>query len=179
METQIVMTTDLPTSSTDTSVFDFQAWTDAQLQRTEQALSAWVGPLPRSYHRRHSIALAALVTMVVARSVRCASCLGCGQERGVWFSASLSHLRHLHLLWWAWWPATIPLLLAVVPAAKRYPALFWAAVVNLGVHMLIGHKEYRFVWLSVELLLLLAALGSAEWGRRWRGRRGVAMVAAR
>ena len=43
METQIVMTTDLPTSSTDTSVFDFQAWTDAQLQRTEQALSAWVG----------------------------------------------------------------------------------------------------------------------------------------
>ena len=43
METQIVMTTDLPTSSTDTSVFDFQAWTDAQLLRTEQALSAWVG----------------------------------------------------------------------------------------------------------------------------------------
>src|SRR3546814_8294917 len=46
-----------------------------------------------------------------------------------------------------WQLAAIPLLM-LVRSVKPYQPLFWAAVVNLGVHMLIGHKEYRFIFLS-------------------------------
>jgi phosphatidylinositol glycan class B len=55
--------------------------------------------------------------------------------------------------------------------ARRYPALFWAAVVNLAVHMAIPHKEYRFVLLTTGLLILLEAIGTgdviAAAQRRW------------
>src|SRR3546814_1907663 len=46
-----------------------------------------------------------------------------------------------------WQLAAIPLLM-LARSVKPYQPLFWAAVVNLGVHMLIGHKEYRFIFLS-------------------------------
>jgi hypothetical protein len=43
-----------------------------------------------------------------------------------------------------------------------------AAVVGDGsreyrVHNLIGHKEYRFIFLSVAPFIIIAALGSADW----------------
>lgn len=60
-------------------------------------------------------------------------------------------------------------------AGRRYWPLILALVVNIAVHTLIGHKEYRFVWLSVFMILVLAGIGSvnvAEWliARRWPGR---------
>jgi hypothetical protein len=36
------------------------------------------------------------------------------------------------------------------------------AVANIAVHQLIGHKEYRYLWLSMQALLLVAALGSVN-----------------
>jgi hypothetical protein len=48
----------------------------------------------------------------------------------------------------------------------------FAAVFNLAVHSLIGHKEYRFIELTSATLVLLAAIGSIsiihriEWRRR-------------
>ena len=65
-----------------------------------------------------------------------------------------------------WWWAMVPILALMLPAIGRYPALFWAAIANIGVHMLIGHKEYRFILLSTEVFLLLAAIGSAELIKR-------------
>ncbi len=65
-----------------------------------------------------------------------------------------------------WWWAMIPIFALMLPAIGRYPALFWAAIVNIGVHMLIGHKEYRFILLSTEVFILLAAIGSAELVKR-------------
>lgn len=57
-------------------------------------------------------------------------------------------------------------LLAIVPlsilGARRYPVLMAVALVNLLAHSLIPHKEYRFVLLSVAVLVVLAALGSAD-----------------
>ena len=40
--------------------------------------------------------------------------------------------------------------------------LLVAALVNLALHQLINHKEYRYIWLSIEILLLIAAFGSVD-----------------
>jgi hypothetical protein len=57
-------------------------------------------------------------------------------------------------------------LVAAVPlvwlGAKRYPVLFWMALVHFLFHSLIAHKEYRFVLLSGALVVILAALGTAD-----------------
>jgi hypothetical protein len=37
---------------------------------------------------------------------------------------------------------------------------------------LIGHKEYRFIFLSVTLFIIIAALGSADWIQWLRAKRG-------
>ena len=55
------------------------------------------------------------------------------------------------------------LLLALVSGWRRAPLLLAVAVVNIAVHSLIGHKEYRFILLSIVLIVIVAALGSAEW----------------
>ena len=69
-------------------------------------------------------------------------------------------------LYWRW--AALPILLLIIPAAGRHRTLLWVAVANIAFHMLIGHKEYRFVFLSVTIFLLLAALGSADLVERLR-----------
>src|SRR3546814_11790442 len=50
------------------------------------------------------------------------------------------------------------------------------AVVHLLFHSLIGHKEYRFVLLTAALLVILAAIGTADL-LRWVPR-GRLMIAA-
>lgn len=67
-----------------------------------------------------------------------------------------------------WGLAVVPLILLAALGARRYPALFWAAMVNLGVHMLIGHKEYRFIFLTVSIFVILAAMGSVDLMERLR-----------
>ena len=55
------------------------------------------------------------------------------------------------------------LLVVIVPLAIwggiKHPALFSAALVHLVVHSLIGHKEWRFVFLVQVVLIMLAGLG--------------------
>jgi len=46
--------------------------------------------------------------------------------------------------------------------ARRFPALLLAAIVIVGLHSAIPHKEYRFVLLGVDLFVLLSAIGSAD-----------------
>lgn len=67
------------------------------------------------------------------------------------------------VLWVASWQFAIliiPFLMLV--GWRRYPALAAAALVNLVLHQLIDHKEYRYIWLTMEIVLLLAALGSVD-----------------
>jgi len=81
---------------------------------------------------------------------------------------------------WGWW------LLAIVPLVRigmrRVPALGWAGIVNLLVHSLIAHKEYRFVEFSAVAFVLVAAIGSvdvAAWlGARLRASRAALALAA-
>jgi len=61
-------------------------------------------------------------------------------------------------------------------APRRYRPLLVAVVVNVVVHSVIGHKEYRFIWLSVFLILVLAAIASVEVLDRWLARRAPGRV---
>jgi hypothetical protein len=79
----------------------------------------------------------------------------------------LGYLLTLIILWGF---ALAPLLLLLFPVFRPYRALIWAAVVNILVHSAIGHKEYRFIFLTVAILVVVAAIGSAELVRRLRER---------
>ena len=74
----------------------------------------------------------------------------------------------VYLTWlgimWSFALAAIPLL--ILPVLKPYRALIAAAVFNLLLHGLIGHKEYRFIFLTVAILVVVAAIGSAKLVRR-------------
>lgn len=70
-----------------------------------------------------------------------------------------------------WSVAIVPLAWAIWRGFRHAPLLLAVALVNLGCHSLIGHKEYRFIFLSVVLLIIVAALGSADWIQSLRARR--------
>ncbi|VIO80995.1 hypothetical protein CI41S_76440 [Bradyrhizobium ivorense] len=70
------------------------------------------------------------------------------------------------------WSAAIVLPLAAIWRGRRHaPLLLAVALVNLIFHSLIAHKEYRFIFLSVVLFTIVAALGSADWVQALRARR--------
>jgi phosphatidylinositol glycan class B len=77
-------------------------------------------------------------------------------------------IAYLYLLLFMWWGATLLLLCALRRGWRHSPLLIVAAIVNLAFHSLIEHKEYRFIFLSVALLIIAAALGSADWSRMMR-----------
>lgn len=77
--------------------------------------------------------------------------------------AGLGHpLTYVALLFQSWKAAFLVLPILVVAGWRRHPALLVAALVNLALHQLINHKEYRYIWLSIEILLLIAAFGSVD-----------------
>ena len=81
-------------------------------------------------------------------------------------------------LLWQWW--SVPLLVGVRFGWRICPPLIVAALVNALLHSLIGHKEYRFVFLTDAALVILSAIG---WGvllqmaaRRWPARARIAAI---
>jgi hypothetical protein len=82
-------------------------------------------------------------------------------------------LAYAQMLAFAWGAALLPLLLLPIAVIRQYRPLLAAAAVNLLVHSLIGHKEYRFIFLSVAILVIVAAIGSAELLLRARPRLSV------
>ena len=74
-----------------------------------------------------------------------------------------------YFLYWKTAALVIPFLVLMV--WRQHRALAIAAIANIAVHQLIGHKEYRYLWLSMQILLLLAAFGSVEVLRSKLGRR--------
>ncbi|WP_260597521.1 hypothetical protein [Sphingomonas endolithica] len=81
---------------------------------------------------------------------------------------------------WSWW--LIPAIIGVRFGWRQCPGLLAAAAVTLLLHSVIPHKEYRFVFLTVAAVTLLAAFGWGELiaiaGRRWGASkaRGVAIA---
>ena len=77
-----------------------------------------------------------------------------------------------------YWGAMAPLIVAMsFLAGRRYALLMIAAWANIAVHQLIGHKEWRYLWFSVEILLILAAIGSVNIAGRFVAGRDRAVVA--
>ncbi|WP_426437652.1 4-amino-4-deoxy-L-arabinose transferase [Bradyrhizobium genosp. P] len=81
-----------------------------------------------------------------------------------------SAATYLVSFWMVWSLAIVPLLWAIWRGARHTPLLLAVALVNLVFHSVIGHKEYRFIFLSVVLLIIVAALGSADWIRSLRAK---------
>ncbi|MGN1290850.1 MAG: 4-amino-4-deoxy-L-arabinose transferase, partial [Bradyrhizobium sp.] len=69
------------------------------------------------------------------------------------------------------WSVAILLPLAAIWRGWRHaPLLLTVALFNLVFHSLITHKEYRFVFLSLVLFIIVAALGSADWVQSLRAK---------
>jgi hypothetical protein len=62
------------------------------------------------------------------------------------------------------------IVIGAISAGRRYHPLLFAAVANFAVHSLIGHKEYRFIWLSVFVFVILAAIASVDLVNRLKAR---------
>jgi hypothetical protein len=69
-----------------------------------------------------------------------------------------------------WRGAIVPLLLLVSLGARRMPLLATTAFAILAFHSAIAHKEYRFIYPAIVLLMMLAGIGLGElvsWGTLW------------
>jgi hypothetical protein len=68
---------------------------------------------------------------------------------------------------WYWYLSFLvkylgPLLLLAVAGVRRSPLLGWVTLVIVATHSLIGHKEGRFLYPVIPILITLAALGFVE-----------------
>lgn len=70
------------------------------------------------------------------------------------------YLTNIHAFWSL---AIIPMAFAIWRSLRYVPLLLAMAAINIAVHSAIGHKEYRFIFLSLALLVIAAAIGSADW----------------
>jgi hypothetical protein len=69
-------------------------------------------------------------------------------------------------------PLGLPIACIALLVPGRYRPLLAAAAVSFLFHSAIAHKEYRFVWLSVLALLVLAAIASVALVDRLLARQG-------
>jgi GPI mannosyltransferase 3 len=65
--------------------------------------------------------------------------------------------------WTRYWQGARPLLLlCLLPGIRHQRLLFWTAIATLALHSMIGHKEYRFIFLTTSIFLIIAAIGTVE-----------------
>jgi phosphatidylinositol glycan class B len=127
------------------------------------------------------IASGAIPFAWIAENIRQNIISGVAARYGV--SPSLTYLTWLLQIWIVW---AIPLVIGLRFGWRASPALLAAATMTLAVHMLIGHKEFRFIYLVVVTIVILSAIGWSDiveravtrWGERARPRLRLAVVAA-
>lgn len=98
-------------------------------------------------------------------------------------SPPLTYVTWLLQIWMIW---AIPLVIGLRSGWRACPALLAAAAVTLAVHSLIGHKEYRFIYLAVVAIVIISAIGwgdivdraGARWGEGAQRRAAIAVVLA-
>jgi len=93
------------------------------------------------------------------------------QNRAAMFGTD-GPLLYADLLLFHLGPVTILIAVGAVLSPGRYRPLLWALLTNLVFHSMIAHKEYRFVWISVVSLLVLAAITSVTVAERALAQRG-------
>lgn len=74
----------------------------------------------------------------------------------------------------------LPLSLLALVGARRSPFLGWVALIIVGAHSLIPHKELRFIYPVMPIVVTLAALGFVEfaedfntWGKTFLSSRSI------
>jgi hypothetical protein len=75
-----------------------------------------------------------------------------------------------------WGGGAAALVLLAALGARRMPLPLATAATILAVHSVVAHKEYRFIYPAVLLVMVLAGIGLAQvaaWGRDWLRDRGV------
>jgi phosphatidylinositol glycan class B len=80
-----------------------------------------------------------------------------------------------------WGGAGATMLMLAAIGAWRLPLLLLVAIVILGVHLGIAHKEYRFIYPAIVPFTVLAGVGLAQmasWGREWLIGRSMPVTAA-
>ena len=73
---------------------------------------------------------------------------------------------------------TGPLLIFAVLAVRRSPILGWIALAVLFPHLLIGHKEFRFIYPVLPIVLILAAIGIIDFLRFLNQKMALRMTSA-
>lgn len=90
-------------------------------------------------------------------------------DRASEFGVAPAH-AYVHLTSILWAGAPLLMLLALWRGWQHAPLLIVAAIVNVAFHSIIAHKEYRFIFLSIPLLIIAAGVGSADWVELMRQR---------
>jgi hypothetical protein len=96
-----------------------------------------------------------------------------GVSAGIGIDPAAFYLAYLSV---ALWPAPLLVSLAGL-GARRAPALALAAVAALVMHMLIPHKEVRFIYLALAISPILIGLGIADALRIVAARCGARVIA--
>ncbi len=86
--------------------------------------------------------------------------IGAGRAAGFGTSPFWRYLLDYYLHFGA--AALIVLVGCALASGRRFAPLLVAAFVNVALLSLVAHKEFRFVWLSTLILLVLAAIGSLK-----------------
>lgn len=70
---------------------------------------------------------------------------------------------------WSW--LSLPIFILAVIGFRHIPILGWLALIIILSHSLLAHKEYRFIYPALPMLLILAGIGTGElvlkFSRRW------------
>jgi GPI mannosyltransferase 3 len=78
-----------------------------------------------------------------------------------------------------WGPVAFIILPLIMVGYARHRIVIWAAIANLALHSAIGHKEYRFIFLSVAIFIIVAALSSVDVLKWLSARRSVSATPGR
>ncbi|MBD2693311.1 mannosyltransferase [Anabaena catenula] len=70
---------------------------------------------------------------------------------------------------WSWF--SIPIVILALIGSRRSPILAWLALIIIVSHSLLAHKEYRFIYPALLMVMILAGIGTGELvlnlSRRW------------
>jgi GPI mannosyltransferase 3 len=66
----------------------------------------------------------------------------------------------------------VPIALLAIIGSRQSPILAWLAIAIVLTHSILAHKEYRFIYTALPLVMILAGLGTSQvvkyWLIRWR-----------
>ncbi len=76
---------------------------------------------------------------------------------------------------WSW--LSLPIMIFAVIGSRCLPILAWSALIIFLSHSFLAHKEYRFIYPALSMLIILAGIGTAElvlnFCRQWKSHKKI------